>query len=431
MRLLASLRLPLRAVRQSLWIALLCGLVLIPAMVTPTGVWADAPGRVVLDFYWTEHCPRCRDARPFIAELEARDDWLVVRSHNLSADPEAGARYVAQAAALGEEARAVPAFLFCGAMRVGYDHPEGAGAELVELLSRCHQRMLEGESDPRLEPALWRDRDTLNLPAIGTVSLDELSLPALTVLIAGMDAFNPCAFFVLLFLMSIVVHTRSRARILLIGGSFVAVSALVYFLFLAAWLGLFMTLGTMDWITRLAGLVAVVIAIVHIKDYFRFRRGISLSIPDTAKPGLFQRMRRLTEHRQFGWVMAGTLALAVVVNLYELACTAGLPMVYTRILTDHALTTVGYYGYLGLYSLVYALPMLVIVGLFAATLGARKLQESEGRTLKLVSGMMLLGLGLLLLAAPGQLSNPGTALASLAIALLLAAWVRLRYPPGG
>ncbi|MGC9456188.1 MAG: hypothetical protein ACP5DC_01575 [Halothiobacillaceae bacterium] len=384
---------------------------------------------VVMDFYWTEHCPRCRDARPFVAGLDAELDWLIVRSHNLSADPEAGRQYIAQAAALGETARAVPAFLFCGAMRVGYDRPEGAGAELRALLTRCHERMLAGEADPRLEPSLWRDHGSLSLPGIGTVSLGDLSLPTLTVLVAGLDAFNPCAFFVLLFLLSIVVHTRSRARILLIGGSFVTVSALIYFMFLAAWLGLFMTFGAMTWVTRLAGLVAVGIAAIHVKDYFRFRQGLTLSIPDSAKPGLFQRMRRLTEHRQFGWVLAGTLVLAVIVNLYELACTVGLPMVYTRILADHALSTAGYYGYLALYSLVYALPMLVIVGLFAATMGARKLQESEGRTLKLVSGMMLLGLGLLLLVAPQQLSNPGVAMASLAIALLVAAWLRLRYPP--
>jgi uncharacterized membrane protein HdeD (DUF308 family) len=118
-----------------------------------------------------------------------------------------------------------------------------------------------------------------------------------------------------------------------------------------------------------------------------------------------------------------TATLAVVANSYELLCTAGFPMVYTRVLTLHELPTAAYYGYLAAYNVVYVLPLLAIVAAFAWTLGQRKLTGREGRLLKLLSGMLMLALGLTLLLRPGLLSDPLTALllplAALGVSALL------------
>lgn len=109
-------------------------------------------------------------------------------------------------------------------------------------------------------------------------------------------------------------------------------------------------------------------------------------------------------------LLVGTVLLAMAANMYELLCTAGFPMVYTRILTLNDLSTEKYYLYLALYNVIYVIPLLLIVILFAVTLGSRKLKESEGRFLKLLSGSMMLGLGIILLIAPDRLNNPVTAL---------------------
>jgi hypothetical protein len=122
-------------------------------------------------------------------------------------------------------------------------------------------------------------------------------------------------------------------------------------------------------------------------------------------------------------MLAGTVVLALAANAYELLCTAGFPLVFTRVLTLADLATPAYYGYLALYNLVYVLPLLAIVVVFVATLGARKLQDEEGRMLKLLSGLMMLGLGLVLLLAPETLSQPLTALALILAALAVTALV--------
>ena len=122
-------------------------------------------------------------------------------------------------------------------------------------------------------------------------------------------------------------------------------------------------------------------------------------------------------------MLAGTVTLALAANAYELLCTAGFPLVFTRILTLADLSASAYYAYLALYNLVYVLPLLVIVIVFVVTLGARKLKEEEGRILNLLSGLMMLCLGLVLLCAPEALSHPLTALALILVALIVTALV--------
>jgi uncharacterized membrane protein HdeD (DUF308 family) len=128
-------------------------------------------------------------------------------------------------------------------------------------------------------------------------------------------------------------------------------------------------------------------------------------------------------------MLASTILLAIVANSYELLCTAGFPMVYTRSLTLAALPTWQYYAYLAAYNVIYVLPLLIIVMVFARTMGARKLGESEGRALKLVSGLMMAAFGIVLLVVPQLLTNAFASIGILVVAVGLAALViRLSKP---
>lgn len=257
----------------------------------------------------------------------------------------------------------------------------------------------------------------IELPVVGEVDTSTLSLPALTVAIAAMDSFNPCAFFVLFFLLSLLIHSGSRARMLLIGGTFICMSGVVYFLFMSAWLNIFLILGTRAVITVTAGLVAVLVSLINIKDFFFFKKGVSLTISDEAKSKLFDRMRGLLKSTSVLTALGATTVLAAAANSYELLCTAGFPMVYTRALTLKNLSTLQYYSYIGFYNVIYVIPLMVIMGVFVFTLGSRKLTEWQGRELKLVSGLMMLGLGLALLVRPGMLTEAGSSLILMLLAI--------------
>ena len=272
---------------------------------------------------------------------------------------------------------------------------------------------------------------SVSIPFLESLDTRKASLPLITLVIAGMDSFNPCAFFVLLSLLGLLVHARSRSKMLLIGGIFVFFSGLIYFLFMAAWLNLFIVMGHVTTITTIAGAVSLVIAAVNIKDFFLFRRGLSLTIPEHAKPKLFDRMRSLLHSTSLLSLLIGTTVLAVVANSYELLCTAGFPMVYTRLLTLNNLSTSAYYLYLALYNLVYVVPLFLIVLGFTFTLGKRQLTEWQGRVLKLISGGMMLGLGSVLLIDPALLNSVAASstilLTALALSLLTAAVVKRTF----
>jgi thiol-disulfide isomerase/thioredoxin len=396
------------------------------------GTAADGTATVRLYYFFSPTCPHCQAAKPFIAELESRNTWLEVKSYSVK-DHRGNARfYYETAQTLGAEALSVPGFVFCRQIIIGYDSAGTTGRQLADALQACHDRRAAnpGAPDPaptaggtggtaatQFSAAEENAGTTVNLPFIGPVDAKAFSLPVLTLVLAGMDAFNPCAFFVLLFLLSLLVHARSRTRMAIIGGTFVLFSGLVYFVFMAAWLNVFLIAGELRVITMIAGLVALTVAALNIKDYFWFKAGPSLSIPDAAKPGLFRRMREVVASGSMGPMIVSTVLLAIVANSYELLCTAGFPMVYTRALTLADLESWQYYAWLAAYNVIYVLPLLAIVTVFVKTMGARKLTEAEGRLLKLISGFMMLGFGLLLLVAPNMLTNALASILVLAVAV--------------
>ncbi len=377
---------------------------------------------VTLYFAFSPTCPHCADAAPFVRSEAAARPWLRLVPLDVT-DPDARARVAALDGLLQEQEPApqrwayVPAFFFCGPLWQGFDSPETTGTALMAALERCREGALpEGiAAEPIPAPAP-------DLP--GGLRADDLSLPVLAVTLGLLDAFNPCAFFVLLFLLSLMVHAKSRARMLLVGGTFVLFSGLLYFVFMAAWLNAFMLVGREGAVTAVAGAVAVVLAGLNLKDFFLPGKGPSLSIPEEKRPRLFRRMRALVGEERTVAVLVGTVALAIAANTYELLCTVGFPMVFTRALTLAELSTAAHYAYLALYNVVYVLPLAVIVVAFVFTLGSRKLTEAEGRLLKLLSGSMMLGLGGLLLLAPSALTHVGTLVGLLVGALTLTAVAR-------
>ncbi len=170
---------------------------------------------IQLDFFWTQHCPHCRKARPFIARLTESYPWLEVNSYPLDNNPDNVRLFLNKAGRLGMSANSVPAFIFCGQMLVGFADAETTGKQIERKLLDCRR------SPANLNDKPAAHRETIDLPLLGHIAATDFSLPAFTLIIAALDAFNPCAFFVLLFLLSLLIHSHNRLQILVIGGTFV------------------------------------------------------------------------------------------------------------------------------------------------------------------------------------------------------------------
>lgn len=283
----------------------------------------------------------------------------------------------------------VPTFLIGTELIVGFLSADTTGAEIRARLNRNAQ---SAAPPPPIE--------SIQTAWFGELQVRNLGLPLFTIVIGLLDGFNPCAMWVLLFLLSLLVNLQNRRKMALIAGTFVAVSGLVYFAFMAAWLNMFLLIGLSRSVQIGLGGIALLVGTVNVKDFFALHRGISLSIPESAKPGLYARIRRILQADNLAGALTGIVILAGLVNLIELLCTAGFPALYTQILTLQQLPTWEYYGYLGLYNLAYIFDDSLMVTIAVVTLSRRKLQERAGRWLKLISGLVMVGLGAILLLQP-------------------------------
>jgi hypothetical protein len=244
---------------------------------------------------------------------------------------------------------------------------------------------------------------SIELPWFGTVNVPDIGLPTFTILVGLVDGFNPCAMWVLLFLLSLLVNLRDRVKIILIAGTFVLVSGLVYFAFMSAWLNVFLLIGMARPAQIVLAVIALVIGAVHIKDFFAFKKGVSFSIPESAKPRIYEQSRHILTAGPLLAALGGATVLALLVNTVELLCTAGLPALYTQILTMQNLPTWQNYAYLALYNVAYMFDDAVMVALVVTTLEKTRLQERGGRWLKLISGIVITAIGAVMLFKPDWL----------------------------
>jgi hypothetical protein len=153
------------------------------------------------------------------------------------------------------------------------------------------------------------------------------------------------------------------------------------------------------WVTLLVAAIAILAGLINLKDVVALGRGISLSIPASAKPGIYHRMRGLLHAPTIGAAIVGAAVLAVLVQIVEFMCTSGFPALFTRILTLHELPPASYYGYMLLYIAAYMIDDIVVLTIGVVMLSRHRLQENEGRVLKLISGVVMVGLGIYLIFA--------------------------------
>jgi hypothetical protein len=330
-------------------------------------------------------CIHCAHAREYLEDLRARRPNLRITERDVIADPIARERLRDLAARHGV-AMAVPTFVVGDRILVGFADASTTGRTIEGWLD-------EGQGD----------LDTVRLPLVGTVHVRELGLPLFSIVLGLIDGFNPCAMWVLLFLLSLLVNLRSRSKMALIGGTFLFVSGAAYYLFMTAWLGMFLVVGAARWLEVGLGLVGIAAGSIHVKDFIAPHHGVSLSIPERAKPRIYERVRRIVYAENLAGALAATIALAVTVNLIELLCTAGLPALFTQVLAAHGLSWWEHHAYMVLYATAYMLDDAAMLTIALVTLSRHKVQERAGRVMKLISGMVMIALGVLLVFRPDWL----------------------------
>lgn len=366
------------------WLMLLLLLVVTP-WVTASEV-KQAPSRDhVLEVFVRDGCPHCARAKEFLLKFGSERPWLQIIYYSVDHDQIALNGLTRYSQEAGIWPPGVPTFVMNGKVLAGFDNAENSGPLLINLVEQASVSPQQAEIESKL---------------FGTLSVARLGLPLFTLAIGLLDGFNPCAMWVLLFLLSLLVHQRNRQRMALIAGTFVLVSGGIYYAFMAAWLNIFQMVGITAALYWALGGAALIIGGINVKDFISWQQGFSLSIPDSAKPALYVRMRAVLAADRLWPTLTAVTILAIMVNFIELLCTAGFPAIYTAILTQHALNPAVYYAYLGLYILGYIADDTLMVAISVLALSSQKLTESTGRWLKLLSGVVMLALGFIMILYP-------------------------------
>lgn len=355
-------------------------------------------------------CPHCAKAELFLQALKREQPALKIVIHDVSLEPDALERLQQLARNQGIGTLRVPAFLVGGQFITGYSDElttgqliRGALIQAQTLENQDASGGCEAKQSMSCEPGKEvskRTAETFSINFFGhKLSLDEAGLPLFTLAMGLLDGFNPCSMWVLILMISLLSPMKNRLRMFAIAGAFVAVEGLAYFMFMAAWLNLFLIIG----LSRISELVIAAIALlagtVNLKDFWFYGRGVSLSIPDSAKPDIYAGIRRILQAQNLAGALIGAVVLAVLVQIVEFMCTSGFPALYTRILTLKHLDSMSYYGYLLLYNAAYMLDDVIILAIGVITLSQRRLQEKEGRWLKLISGLVMVGLAVYLIVS--------------------------------
>jgi hypothetical protein len=376
---------------------------------------AAVPGRLGealrVELFTRPGCGKCTLAKAWLATLQGRYPALETATFDLATDAAARGRLAALVQRHRTAGTSVPVIHVANRIVVGFDQADTSGPRIEALLEPWSRPCREpvglmaeplpavGEPIDAFAPAA--DEETaIEVSLFGRIDSERLGMPLFTIVIGLIDGFNPCAMWILLLLLSILVNVRDRTRIILIAGTFVVVSGIAYFAFMAAWLHVFDWIGYLRPVQVTLALLAIGIGLVHVKDFFAFQKGVTLSIPQSAKPGIYRRIQRIVTAENLPAALLGTFTLAVLVNMVELLCTAGLPALYTNILSRQGLTLAGQYAYLGLYILAYMFDDAIMVATVVWSFSKFRLQETGGRWLKLVSGLAILLLGLVMLLRP-------------------------------
>jgi hypothetical protein len=371
-----------------------------------------------LYFFYGDGCPHCADEEIFLEKLEDLYPELAVYSFETWHDADNRALLQAVGDVLEVAIQGVPLTVIANQPIVGFLSEETTGADIESAV----KYLLENEVEDLLAPVMLEhgvelthvqetgelveceelecETDELVLPIFGTIDPTAISLPMLTVMIGVLDGFNPCAMWVLLFLISLLVNMKDKKRMWILGTVFIVTSGAVYFVFMSAWLNFLLFVGFLVWVRLIIGGVAVVSGAYNIREYFTNKEGACKVTGGEKRQKTFAKLRSYVHDQRFWFALGGIILLAFAVNLVELVCSAGFPAVYTQVLTMSDLPTWQYYGYLLLYILFFMLDDLFvfIVSMFA--LQVTGVTTKYTRISNMVGGILMLVLGAILILRP-------------------------------
>jgi thiol-disulfide isomerase/thioredoxin len=378
---------------------------------------------VVVYFFYGQGCPHCAKEEIFLDKIEKTNPNVEIKRYEIWYNADNQKLFIKIGKELNIKTSGVPVTIINGQAFYGYYNDEITGEMLLNKIQMCQQmkcddpvasiinqnekerQELKEKQIGLMSPSPQTTKsipEELKVPLLGKIKIKSLSLPLLTILIGALDGFNPCAMWVLLFLISLLLGMKNRKRMWLLGSVFIIASALSYFVFMTAWLNLFLFIGLIFWVRSLVGLFAFGSGFYHLKKYWTKKTGCSADGYEK-KSKIFEWVKSSVSKKGVLLAMLGIASLAFAVNLIELMCSAGFPAIYTQILSLTMLPKWQYYLYLLLYIFVFMLDDLIVFFVAMITLRSVAVSTKYGYYSNLIGGILMIIIGILLIFKPDWL----------------------------
>ncbi len=364
--------------------------------------------KITIHFFWGKGCPHCDKQKEFLEELEKKYSDIEIIDYEVWSNQENLNLFKKAGEKLNANISGVPFTVIGENYLSGWLDEKTSGAKIEEYLNCARENKCEDvvskigiiEENGYSKEETSAVPEEITLPIIGTINIKNFSLPALSVIIGVLDGFNPCAMWVLLFLISFLIGMKDRKKMWIFGFTFILASAFVYFIFMTAWLNLIMFLGFINWVRIIIGLIALGGGIYNFREYF-VNQGAVCKVADTEKKEkIIEKMKKYTHEKSFWLAIGGLILLAFSVNLVEAVCSAGLPVIFTQILTLSDLPIWQYYMYILIYVFFFMLDDLIVFFLAMLTLKATGFTTKYTRFSHLIGGILMLLIGLALIFKP-------------------------------
>ncbi len=365
---------------------------------------------VRLYLFHSSSCPHCKAEKEFLNEIKDNYPLLDIVEYEVSENEMNYNFYNKVMKKTGINATGVPFTLIGTDYYVGFDKNVGTDKEIINSI----EKFLKGDyvdviakikNDEDISDIKYNvdTTDEKEIPILGKIDSKNVSLPILSIVMGALDGFNPCAMWVLLFLITMLFNMKDKKKMWILGLTFLTTSALVYLFIMLAWLKVAISFTAVKWIRVLIALVALCGGIVNLNG---FRKSIQSKtdgcevVDDKKRKKTFKKIKDIVNEKKFILSLIGVITLAISVNFIELACSAGLPLIFTQVLALNNLSTLEYSIYMLLYILFFLLDDIVIFVVAMLTLNVKGISNKYGKYSHLVGGIIMVLIAVLMLFKP-------------------------------
>lgn len=360
--------------------------------------------KIEFTLFHLDSCPHCKDEINFIYEelLPEYGNYINLNMYEVSSakNQELYKQYAFYYKS--EAGGSVPVTYIDGEVVFGFLDKEITGEKIINIIkSKLVERgLVEGQPSDNQENAT---SSTLKVPFLGNVDPQTLSLPLLTIILGLLDGFNPCAMWVLLFLITLLLGMKNRKRMWMLGSIFIFTSALVYFVFMAAWLQFIMFIGLIALVRWVIGLVAIYVGGSTLRKYWKNRKADGVVCEVTGKEKnrkVFDKIKNIVHKESLVFAILGIILLGFSVNLVELACSAGFPAIFTQVLAMSEIPVWQRFAYMIGYIFFYMLDDMIVFVIAMITLQVTGFGGKYAKYVNAFGGLLIFVLGLLLILKP-------------------------------